>query len=445
MKTYKILAITAAIGALSFLGNVQAHAMSNDIDNVSNYEIQKIQLRENIDSDDDEITFELRDRAEKMFKNNPQNSNLKTTETNYGNGLIIKEKNLQWSDNLDLTNNPKQLVLHHIEASRPDSNIPVEDVHSWHLANGWSGIGYHFYINKKGEIFRGRPENAIGAHAKGFNTDSLGIAVEGKYGSETMNSVQKEAVIKLSKYLRQKYDIDNINGHGEVMPTDCPGKNYPLNEIRNTIRQEVIVEGDIVTWKMINNKWYYLNTWTGEKLTGWQLVDDQWYYMDSNGVMQTGWQLIDGEWYYMHANGTMQTGWQLVDGEWYYMHANGVMQKGWQLINGDWYYMHSNGVMQKGWQFINNEWYYMDSNGVMQKDWQFINNEWYYMNSNGVMQTGWIKLSQNIYYLDSSGKMYKEGWHKIDGNWHYMFKDGALAQNTVIQGITIDSNGIAKV
>ncbi|MGL4741349.1 MAG: N-acetylmuramoyl-L-alanine amidase [Sarcina sp.] len=445
MKTYKILAITAAIGLFSFLGTVQAQATVNDTSNASNYEIQKIQLREDINSDDDEITFELRDRAEKMFQNDPQKANLKTTETNYGNGLIIKDKNLQWNDELDLTNKPKQLVLHHIEASRPNSNIPVEDVHSWHLANGWSGIGYHFYINKKGEIFRGRPENAIGAHAKGFNTGSLGIAVEGKYGSETMNLVQKEAVIKLSKYLRQKYDIDTINGHGELMPTDCPGKNYPLNEIRNTIRQEVIVDGDIITWKMVNNEWYYLNTWTGEKLTGWQLVDNQWYYMDSTGVMQTGWQLVDGEWYYMHANGAMQTGWQLVDGEWYYMHANGVMQKGWQLIDGEWYYMHANGVMQKGWQFINNEWYYLNSSGVMQKDWQLIDNEWYYLNSNGVMQTGWLKLSENIYYLDSSGKMYKEGWHQIGNNWHYMFEDGSLAQNTTIQGIKIDENGIAKI
>ncbi|MGL5634711.1 MAG: N-acetylmuramoyl-L-alanine amidase [Sarcina sp.] len=405
MKTYKILAITAAIGVLGFLGNVQVQALDNDTSDISNYEIQKIQLRENTDSDDDEITFELRDRAEKMFKNDPRNLNLKTTETNYGNGLIIKNKNLQWNGELDLTNKPKQLVLHHIEASRPNSNIPVEDVHSWHLANGWSGIGYHFYINKNGEIFSGRPENAIGAHAKGFNTNSLGIAVEGKYGSETMNSIQKEAVIKLSKYLRQKYDIDDIKGHGELMPTDCPGKNYPLDEIRNSIRQEVIIDGDITTWKFIDKNWYYLNTWTGEKLTGWQFVNNEWYYMDSSGIMQTGWQLIDNEWYYLHENGSMQIGWQFLEGEWYYLHENGSMQTGWQ----------------------------------------FINNEWYYMDSNGVMQTGWIKISGKIYYLDSNGQMYKEGWHKIDNNWHYMFENGSLAQNEIIQGITIDANGIAKI
>ncbi|MGL4452822.1 MAG: N-acetylmuramoyl-L-alanine amidase [Sarcina sp.] len=444
MKGYKILAITVAIVGVGLLGSVQAKAIDNNIGQSSNYEIQKIQVRENAQSDDDEITFELRDRAEKMFKNDPQRSNLKTTETNYGNGLVIKDKNLQWNGELDLTNKPKQLVLHHIEASRENSNIPVEDVHSWHLANGWSGIGYHFYINKKGEIFRGRPEEAIGAHAKGFNTGSLGVAVEGRYGSETMNSVQKEAVIKLSKYLRQKYDIDDIKGHGELMPTDCPGKNYPLDEIRNKIRQEIIIDGDIVTWKMVDNKWYYMNTWTGEKLIGWQLVDNKWYYMDSNGVMQKDWQLIDNKWYYMNSSGEMQTGWQLINDKWYYMNSSGEMQKDWQLIDDEWYYMNSSGEMQTGWQLINNEWYYMNSSGQMLKDWQFINNEWYYMNSSGQMLKDWQFINNQWYYMNSSGQM-QTGWQFINNEWYYMFEDGAMAKNTIIQGIEIDASGVARV
>ena len=150
-------------------------------------------------------------------------------------GIEIIETNLNWNGDLDLTNNPKTIALHHIEASRPGSTIPVTDVHQWHLANGWAGIGYHFYITKTGKIYRGRPENAIGAHAKGFNIDSVAIAVEGKYGSENMPAIQRTAVEKLGGYLRGKYKINNIKGHGELMATDCPGGKYPLDGIRNNI------------------------------------------------------------------------------------------------------------------------------------------------------------------------------------------------------------------
>jgi N-acetylmuramoyl-L-alanine amidase len=145
--------------------------------------------------------------------------------------MNIIESNLQWHGELQDGNNPNLLILHHAEASI----CTIEDIHKWHLNNGWCGVGYHFFVRKDGSIYRGRPENVIGAHCLGYNTNSLGVCAEGAYMTETMPEAQKQAIIELGKYLCSKYGIQNIKGHKELNPTDCPGINYPLNNIRQAI------------------------------------------------------------------------------------------------------------------------------------------------------------------------------------------------------------------
>lgn len=146
--------------------------------------------------------------------------------------MRINESNLKFRS-LSYGNIPKSIVLHHAEAKE----CSIYDIHNWHLNNGWSGCGYHFLIRKDGSIWRGRPENTIGAHVSGFNTNSLGICAEGAYMTEIMPEVQKKALIELGIYLKKKYNINKIYGHREVGASNCPGTNYPLNEIRNAIFQ----------------------------------------------------------------------------------------------------------------------------------------------------------------------------------------------------------------
>ena len=62
--------------------------------------------------------------------------------------------------NLKRRSSTSMVVLHH-SASR---DVPAAEIHAWHLAKGWAGIGYHFVIRKNGSIERGRPLEMIGAH-----------------------------------------------------------------------------------------------------------------------------------------------------------------------------------------------------------------------------------------------------------------------------------------
>lgn len=57
----------------------------------------------------------------------------------------------------------------------------VEDIHRMHLANGWSGIGYHIYIRLDGKVYKGRPIDMIGAHASGVNYNTIGVCCEGNF------------------------------------------------------------------------------------------------------------------------------------------------------------------------------------------------------------------------------------------------------------------------
>ena len=52
----------------------------------------------------------------------------------------------------------------------------------------------------------------------------------------------------------------------------------------------------------------------------------------------------DGQWIYS-LNGEMTTGWKLINNKWYFMNNNGIMQRGWIQANGNWYYLLNNGEM----------------------------------------------------------------------------------------------------
>ena len=119
------------------------------------------------------------------------------------------------------------IVLHHAYAS----NCTVEDIDRWHKGRGWCKIGYHFFIRKDGTIYRGREENAVGAHAYGYNSISIGICAEGNYDVEQMPEAQKNAIIELVTYLKNKYGITEVKKHKDLNNTRCPGANYPFDEI----------------------------------------------------------------------------------------------------------------------------------------------------------------------------------------------------------------------
>lgn len=143
--------------------------------------------------------------------------------------MNIIEKTYKWNGKLSNRKSTNRIILHHAESK----SCTADDIHSWHLANGWAGIGYHFFVRKDGSIYRGRSENVVGSHAKGSNSDSIGICFEGSYMTETMSQAQINAGRELVTYLKNKYGISKVQKHKDVYSTNCPGSNFPFDQIVN--------------------------------------------------------------------------------------------------------------------------------------------------------------------------------------------------------------------
>ena len=70
------------------------------------------------------------------------------------------------------------LFVVHCSATREDCTLSPEALDVMHRRRGFNGTGYHYYIRKDGTLYLTRSLERIGAHAKGFNAHSIGIAMK---------------------------------------------------------------------------------------------------------------------------------------------------------------------------------------------------------------------------------------------------------------------------
>ena len=142
--------------------------------------------------------------------------------------MQIHDANLKHNGNWSHRSGTSEIILHHAEAR----HASVEDINQWHLERGWAGIGYNYYVRKDGTIWRGRPEWAVGAHAKGHNDKSIGICCEGAYMTEHMPAAQLAALKDLIRDIMSRYGKLKLLRHKDVNETDCPGTNFPWAEVQ---------------------------------------------------------------------------------------------------------------------------------------------------------------------------------------------------------------------
>ncbi|WP_305862506.1 N-acetylmuramoyl-L-alanine amidase [Helicobacter cholecystus] len=119
-------------------------------------------------------------------------------------------------------------IIIHCSATPPESNIGVSEIDTWHKERGWRGCGYHYVIKRDGEIQKGRKEEEIGAHCKGFNAKSIGICLVGgvdKNGKakDTKTKKQEESLKALLKELLEKFEGSVVLGHRDLDKNkECP-------------------------------------------------------------------------------------------------------------------------------------------------------------------------------------------------------------------------------
>lgn len=134
---------------------------------------------------------------------------------------------LNGSSELKQSKRSINLIIVHCSATKEGIDYTTADIKKWHLARGFSDIGYHYVIYRDGSVHNGRDVNISGAHCDGHNSHSIGVCYIGglsKSGKEvdTRTDAQKAALVKLLKTLKTMYPKATIHGHREYANKACP-------------------------------------------------------------------------------------------------------------------------------------------------------------------------------------------------------------------------------
>ena len=127
----------------------------------------------------------------------------------------------------------KFAVVHHTvngnSYSADQSYAMMRAIQAYHMdANGWCDIGYHFVVDRYGQIFEARDGGVdrpvIGGHAGGFNSGSTGVALLGDYTSTRPTTLQWGSLVHLLRWRLSVGGVNPVAGFSHVVansPCNC--------------------------------------------------------------------------------------------------------------------------------------------------------------------------------------------------------------------------------
>jgi len=116
-------------------------------------------------------------------------------------------------------------VFLHCSASSLSAHDDVEVIRGWHLKNGWSDIGYNYYITFDGTVHNGRDAEKSPAAQRGHNTGTLAICLSGLH-VEDFTEEQFFSLKDLCKQINDQITDVTFHGHCEVSDKECPVFDY---------------------------------------------------------------------------------------------------------------------------------------------------------------------------------------------------------------------------
>ena len=121
-------------------------------------------------------------------------------------------------------------IVVHCSATKPSLDIGRREIREWHIAKGWSDVGYMAVVRRNGLIEFGRHFDDIGAHVAGANSYSTGVCLVGglteagaapleAFAFDTLFTEEQEhALVDLLQVLLAAYPDALIVGHRDLSP-----------------------------------------------------------------------------------------------------------------------------------------------------------------------------------------------------------------------------------
>lgn len=129
-----------------------------------------------------------------------------------------------------MINSPRKIIVHH---SAADSPAPQFDaINEWHKQRGFPlsslgfYVGYHYVIEKDGNLRTARGEYEVGAHTIGENEHSIGVCLVGNFDVTDPTKQQIATLGDILTSICARYHLfeDDIKPHRSFKSTSCYGK-----------------------------------------------------------------------------------------------------------------------------------------------------------------------------------------------------------------------------
>ncbi len=168
----------------------------------------------------------------------------------------VEKMTVNYSPNFDLKKRDKKKIkylIYHYTGMKNDK-LALKKLTSFN-----SNVSCHYYITKSGKLIQMVPDLYVAWHAghsywgnqKSINYESIGIEISNpghRYGYRNFSDKQIKCLMKISKSIIKKYNIDKnkILGHSDIAPLRKidPGEKFP--------------------WKFLNKKkigvWHNVNS-----------------------------------------------------------------------------------------------------------------------------------------------------------------------------------------
>ncbi len=136
--------------------------------------------------------------------------------------------------------NPKSIIVHSIAEYLPINNNKIHAVDFLESI----GLSAHILVCPNGDVYRCRNDNQIAYHAKGFNSEALGIeflvkgvhtytsfikTIETPYATDS----QINSGIEIIRKWRELHNIKNVAMHSDKSPErkSDPGNGFPFDYV----------------------------------------------------------------------------------------------------------------------------------------------------------------------------------------------------------------------
>uniref|UniRef100_A0A182N005 Peptidoglycan-recognition protein n=1 Tax=Anopheles dirus TaxID=7168 RepID=A0A182N005_9DIPT len=123
------------------------------------------------------------------------------------------------------------VIVHHTAGERcttvPSCKEMVRNIQTFHQTqNGWSDIGYNFLIGNM-HAYEGIGWHRTGAHLRGFNDKSIGVAFIGNFDQERPSARSLDTLARLLQCgveLGELTDDYRLYGAQQLQSTNSPGR-----------------------------------------------------------------------------------------------------------------------------------------------------------------------------------------------------------------------------